>query len=94
MKLGSMSTNGIAVVDTICFDGFSTHYQANKSKPQHSTPDPRTYLHELFSVGTPTIRQRDIKVRSARLIGEIATRYGYKKQFGKGACVNYINWEE
>lgn len=93
MRLGSMYNNRVAV-DTTYFDGFSTHYQANKSKPQHSTPDPRTYLHELFSVGTPTIRQRDIKVRSARLIDEIATRYGYKKQFAKGACVNYINWEE
>lgn len=93
MRLGSMSTNGVTV-DATYFDGFSTHYQANKSKPRHSTPDPRTYLHELFSVGTPTIRQRDIKVRSARLIDEIATKYGYKKQFVKGACVNYINREE
>lgn len=93
MRLGSMYNNRVAV-DTTYFDGFSTHYQANKSKPQHSTPDPRTYLHELFSVGTRTIRQRDIKVRSARLIDEIATKYGYKKQFVKGACVNYINWEE
>lgn len=93
MRLGSIPTNGVAV-DTTYFEGFSTHYQANKSKPQHSTPDPRTYLHEMFSVGARTIRQRAIKVRSARLIYEIATKYGYKKQFTKGACVNYINWEE
>ena len=91
MKLGTISTNGV-VVDTTYFDGFSTHYEANK--PKHSTPDPRTYLHELFSVGTHTIRRRDIKVHSARLIDEIATKYGYKKQFSKGTCVNYINWEE
>lgn len=33
MRLGSMYNNRVAV-DTTYFDGFSTHYQANKSKPR------------------------------------------------------------